>query len=83
MEVPSSTEWSLNTADQRFIPNRFFEIGTEGVAIKIRALQAYKGVMRPFPHPRSEEAISGLAAYRGAQSGLVYAEAFDCAFMSE
>lgn len=83
MEVPSSTEWSLNTADKRFIPNRFFEIGSEGIELKIRALQAYKGVMRPFPHPRSEEAIKGLAAYRGAQSGLFYAEAFDCAFMTE
>lgn len=83
MEVPSSTEWSLNTAENRFIPNRFFEIGLEGLEIKIKAPQAYKGVMRPFPHPRSEEAIKGLAAYRGAQSGLYYAEAFDCAFMTE
>ena len=83
MEVPSSTEWSLNTAENRFAPNTFFEIGEEGVRVKIAALKAYKGVMRPFPHPRSDKAIEGLAAYRGAQAGLDYAEAFECAFRTE
>lgn len=35
------------------------------------------GVMRPYPHPRSTEYISGLAAMRGGQWGLMYAEAFE------
>ena len=47
---------------------------------KIEALSRYRGVMRPYPHPRSEEALMGLAAYRGAQAGMVYAEAFESAF---
>ena len=80
MEVPSRTEWSLNSAENRFTPNTFFEIGDEGVKVKLEALKAYKGVMRPYPHPRSEKAIEGLAAYRGAQAGLEYAEAFECVF---
>ena len=80
MEVPSSTEWSLDTSANRFSPNYFVEIGREGVDIKIRALSAYKGVMRPYPHPRSNEALEGLAAYRGVQAGCYYAEAFECAF---
>ena len=80
MEVPSSTEWSLNSAENRFTPNTFFEIGDEGVKVKIEALKAYKGVMRPYPHPRSEKAIEGLAAYRGAQAGLEYAESFESVF---
>ncbi len=80
MEVPSSTEWSLNSSDNRFIPNTFFEIDADGINAKIEALSAYIGVMRPFPHPRSEESIRGLAAYRGSQSGRNYAEAFDCVF---
>lgn len=80
MEVPSSTEWSINTAENFFKPNLFFEIGKDGVEIKINALSAYTGVMRPYPHPRSEEAIKGLAAYRGAQSGSDYAEAFELVF---
>ena len=80
MEVPSSTEWSVNTAMNRFQPNLFIEVGKERVETKIAALATYRGVMRPYPHPRSEEALIGLAAYRGAQSGCVYAEAFECAF---
>ena len=46
---------------------------------KLQALACYRGVMRPYPHPRSEEAILGLAAYRGSVSGCDYAEAFECA----
>ena len=80
MEVPSSTEWSFDTSANRFLPNYFVEIGKTGVELKIKALSAYKGVMRPYPHPRSNEALEGLAAYRGAQAGCNYAEAFECAF---
>ncbi len=83
MEVPSSTEWSLNSAENRFTPNFFMEVGKTGVDKKIEALTAYKGVMRPYPHPRSKEALTGLAAYRGAQAGCEYAEAFECVFRNE
>lgn len=80
MEVLSSTEWSFDTSANRFSPNYFVEIGREGINLKIKALSAYKGVMRPYPHPRSSEALEGLAAYRGVQAGCNYAEAFECAF---
>lgn len=83
MEVPSSTEWSFDTSANRFTPNYFVQIGKAGVEIKIKALLAYRGVMRPYPHPRSEEAIAGLAAYRGVQAGCFYAEAFECAFLQK
>lgn len=79
MEVPSCTEWALNTAFNRFQPNTFVEVGKEGVDIKVKALSMYRGVMRPYPHPRSKEAIEGFAAYRGGQSGCNYAEAFEIA----
>lgn len=79
MEVPSSTEWSFDSSANRFTPNFFVEIGKQGIELKIRALSAYKGVMRPYPHPRSNEALEGLAAYRGVQAGCNYAEAFECA----
>lgn len=78
MEVPSSTEWSLDSEANRFWPNYYVEIGKEGVRKKIEALRAYKGVMRDYPHPRSAEALTGLAAYRGSQVGCEYAEAFEC-----
>lgn len=80
MEVLSSTEWSLDTSANRFTPNYFVEVGKEGVELKLKALSEYKGVMRPYPHPRSNEALEGLAAYRGVQAGCNYAEAFECAF---
>lgn len=80
MEVPSSTEWSFDSSANRFAPNYFVEIGKDGVKLKLKAIEAYKGVMRPYPHPRSSEAIEGLAAYRGSQAGCSYAEAFECVF---
>lgn len=83
MEVLSSTEWSFDSSANRFTPNVFVEIGKDGVEVKLKALAAYAGVMRPYPHPRSTEAIEGLAAYRGAQAGCNYAEAFECVFRRE
>lgn len=80
MEVPSATDWSVNRAMLPFTPNIFIETGREGIEQKIKALGRYRGVMRPYPHPRSPEALLGLAAYRGAQAGLEYAEAFECVF---
>lgn len=80
MEVPSSTEWSFDSSANRFAPNMFVEIGKEGVEVKLKALEAYTGVMRLYPHPRSVEAIEGLATYRGVQAGCNYAEAFESVF---
>ena len=77
MEVLSYTDWAINTAMNPFRPNCFVEIGLEGVQTKIAALGMYRDVMRPYPHPRSNEDITGLAAYRGGQWGLEYAEAFE------
>lgn len=79
MEVPSCTEWALNTSMNRFHPNTWVEVGKEGVDAKVQALSMYRGVMRPYPHPRSSEAIEGFAAYRGCQAGCNYAEAFETA----
>lgn len=80
MEVPSATDWSVNRAMMPFTPNTFIEAGQDGIQRKIHALDQYRGVMRPYPHPRSAEALTGLAAYRGAQAGMQYAEAFQCVF---
>lgn len=77
MEVPSCTEWKINSAMVSFNPNCYVEVGKEGVDAKIKALSMYRGVMRPYPHPRSSEYITGLAAMRGGQWGLMYAEAFE------
>ena len=79
MEVPSSTEWDINPALGKFVPNCYVEVGEEGVDAKLKALAMYRGVMRPYPHPRSAEYIRGLAAVRGAAWGLSFAEAFQVA----
>ena len=81
MEVPSATDWSLDYSSNRFQPNCYIEIGEEGIETKIKALSSYKGVMRPYPHPRSSESIKSLAALRGSESGCNYAEAFQIALM--
>lgn len=80
MEVLSATEWNVNRSLVPFNPNVFIQVGASGVEEKLRALSLYRGVMRDYPHPRSAEAVRGLAAYRGAQAGLQYAEAFESAF---
>lgn len=77
MEVPSCTEWAINNAFNFFRPNCYVEVGKEGVDAKIKALSMYRGVMRPYPHPRSAEYITGLAAMRGGQWGQNYSEAFE------
>ena len=59
MEVPSCTEWKVNSSMLGFVPNCFVEVGKEGVEAKVRALGMYRGVMRPYPHPRSAEYIFG------------------------
>lgn len=52
----------------QFTPNCYVEVGTSGILAKIEALRMYRGVMRPYPHPRSEEYITGLAAFRGKKT---------------
>ena len=79
MEVPSCTEWAVNAAMNLFRPNCYVEVGKEGVEAKCKALSMYRGVMRPYPHPRSDEYIMGLAAMRGGQWGMEFAEAFEVA----
>ena len=78
MEVPSCSEWAITNAMNQFRPNTYVEVGKEGVEAKISALSMYRGVMRPYPHPRSAEYITGLAAMRGGQWGCEYAESFEC-----
>lgn len=80
MEVPSATEWSLYKGVNQFTPNTFIEVGEDAIDKKIEALSMYRGVMRPYPHPRSHEALKGLAAFRGGQAGMVYAESFESVF---
>jgi len=79
MEVLSATDWSFPGVATPFLADTFVSI-EEHLALKIEALAEYTGVMRPPPHPRSEESIRALATYRGGQAGVRYAESFQTAF---
>lgn len=83
MEVPSCTEWAVNNSINLFRPNCFVEVGEDAIEAKIKALGMYRGVMRPYPHPRSAEYIKGLAAVRGSQWGQVYSESFEVSIRAE
>ncbi|WP_144393541.1 PIG-L deacetylase family protein [Pleionea sediminis] len=82
MEIQSATDWAYEKNMEGFRPNLFVEIENE-LDVKLQALSKYRNVMREYPHPRSVEAIKGLAAYRGAQNGQNYAEAFQTIFQRE
>lgn len=76
-EVPSSTEWSPLWRGW-FQPNYFVDIdGFMGK--KLGAFGCYHEEVREWPHPRSIEAITSLAKWRGASVGLRAAEGFVCA----
>lgn len=82
MEIQSATDWGYDFDGRGFIPNQYVEIKDE-LELKLKALSCYRNVMRDYPHPRSDEAVRGLAAYRGGQSGQHYAEAFQTIFSRE
>jgi len=79
LEIPSSTDWAFPVDGQQFRPDAFIEIGEEGLSRKLEALYAYEGVMRKYPHPRSDEAIRALAVLRGSQVGRNLCEGFQTA----
>ena len=78
-EVASSTEWAAPSLDWAFVPNVFVDIsGTlDG---KLQALEAYRHTfvseLKPFPYPRSPEAVRIYARTRGISVGMEAAEAF-------
>lgn len=72
-EVPSSTEWAFGAP--AFQPNVFVDI-SETLDTKLAALRCYASELRPFPHPRSEEAVVARARYWGSVAGIPAAEAF-------
>lgn len=74
-EIPSSTEWRPTSSGMPFQPSFFVDISAT-LPRKIEALKAYQSELRPFPHPRSLEAIESLARWRGATVGIHAAEAF-------
>jgi N-acetylglucosamine malate deacetylase 1 len=75
-EVPSSTEWAFQQyEDNGFRPNTFVDI-SQTLEVKVKALACYESEVRPFPHPRSSEALRAIAQRWGTVAGCRAAEAF-------
>lgn len=78
-EIPSSTDWAPPIPGSVFAPNLYVDI-SDSLDVKLTAMKAYADTyvseVRPFPHPRSMEALTAYAQRHGASSGLLAAEAF-------
>ena len=74
-EIPSSTDWGINSNGRLFAPNYFVDI-KKYIKKKIILLNQYKFEMRQSPHSRSIKNINSLSIFRGGTVGLENAEAF-------
>lgn len=75
-EVPSSTEYAFGGSLPAFRPSVFVDI-RETIGVKLEAMEVYHTEKRPYPHPRSMEALRAIAQRWGTAVGLEYAEAFE------
>ena len=75
-EVPSSTEWAFQRLERPFTPNVFVDIQNT-IETKVAGMGVYEIEARPFPHPRSPEALRTIAKRWGTVVGLDYVEAFE------
>jgi LmbE family N-acetylglucosaminyl deacetylase len=75
-EIQSSTEWAFGRIEPVFRPTVFVEI-SDTIEQKIAAMACYESESRPFPHPRSAEALRAGAMKWGSASGVRHAEAFE------
>ncbi|QFJ53985.1 PIG-L deacetylase family protein [Pseudobutyrivibrio xylanivorans] len=73
MEIISETDQA--DRENGFVPNVFFDV-TDYIDKKIEIMKTYKSEIDEPPFPRNEDAIRGMAAYRGATSHYKYAESF-------
>jgi LmbE family N-acetylglucosaminyl deacetylase len=74
-EALSETGFALTPDAAAFAPDCFVDIGGE-LARKLEILELFADEIRPFPFPRSREAVTALARWRGASAGVAAAEAF-------
>jgi LmbE family N-acetylglucosaminyl deacetylase len=78
-ETPSSTEWAGPFVGSVFAPNVYVDI-TETLSTKLEAMKAYADThvseVRPYPHPRSYEALEVYARRHGVVAGIGAAEPF-------
>ncbi|MEO6708099.1 MAG: PIG-L deacetylase family protein [Planctomycetota bacterium] len=81
-EIASSTEWAFGRFGGAFRPDVFVDV-RKTLQRKLDAMACYDSETRPFPHPRSPEALEALARTRGVQVGMRAAEAFETIWRRE
>jgi N-acetylglucosamine malate deacetylase 1 len=81
-ETITETHWNAPGIHPSFAPTWFVDI-ERSLATKLKAASCYASQIYPYPEPRSLEAIEGLARFRGSQSGVGAAEAFQVIRMAQ
>lgn len=71
-ETASSTEWAF---PRTFIADTWVDISSS-LEVKLAAMSCYESEVRPYPHPRSLEALRNRARAWGNQQCVDAAEAF-------
>ena len=71
-DTASSTEWGY---PRSFVPDTWVDI-SETIDAKLRAMAEYESELRPYPHPRSLEALKNRAEAAGNLCCLTAAEVF-------
>jgi len=74
-ETLSETHWNAPHIEPNFTPNWVVNI-SDYIDVKLSALRCYESQISEFPAPRSIEAVSSLAKFRGTQAGFGYGEGF-------
>lgn len=70
----SAAEWTP-PSEATFAPTWYVDISAE-LELKLNAMACYRTELRPWPHPRSPEAITAAARACGAAVGVEAAEPF-------
>ena len=74
-ECLSETEFAPALPEKVFMPNCYIDISKQ-MDEKVDLMNIYESELGEHPFPRSERNIRALGTYRGASSGVEYAEAF-------
>jgi LmbE family N-acetylglucosaminyl deacetylase len=74
-ETPSSTEWGSPAILPPFQPSVFVDVAAT-LEKKVEAFLCYSAEVRPWPHPRSGQALRERARYWGSLVNLEAAEPF-------
>lgn len=74
-ETLSETGFGLDPDCRGFAPNVYVDISSH-LSEKLRLLEVFDGELGEFPFPRSRDAVTALAQFRGSTAGCTAAEGF-------